>query len=102
MRDNMGISQTGFQYLEKLLIEKGGLKSARYIDSTERLGIFLVYAVTPIGSFYEEVGGTISKKHRNNPSSIPPCPPVLHLEASLHILDQVCHQFYASTFENRI
>jgi hypothetical protein len=45
MRDNMGISQAGFQYLEQLLTQNGGLKSARYIDSTERLGIFL-YAVT--------------------------------------------------------
>ena len=45
MRDNMGISQAGFQYLEQLLIQNGGLKSARYIDSTERLGIFL-YAMT--------------------------------------------------------
>jgi hypothetical protein len=45
MRDNMGISQAGFQYLEQLLTQKGGLKSARYMDSTERLGIFL-YAVT--------------------------------------------------------
>ena len=41
----MGISQAGVQYLEQLLTQKGGLKSARYIDSTERLGIFL-YAVT--------------------------------------------------------
>jgi len=40
-----------------------------------------IFICSDTGSFYEEVGGTISKKRRNNPSSIPPCPPVLHLEA---------------------
>ena len=94
MRDNMGISQTGFQYLKKLLIEKGGLQ--RPIYRFHRTAWDILSICSDIGSFYEEVGGTISKKHRNNPSSIPPCPPVLHLEASLHILDQVCHQLYAS------
>jgi len=44
MKNNLGISQEGFVYLEQLLIEKGGLKSSRFMDSTERLGIFL-YAV---------------------------------------------------------
>jgi uncharacterized protein YhhL (DUF1145 family) len=45
IRDNLSISQTGFQYLEQLLIKKGGLRSSRYIDYTERLKIFL-YTVT--------------------------------------------------------
>jgi DDE superfamily endonuclease len=44
MKNNLGISQEGFVYLEQLLIEKGRLQSSRFMDSTERLGIFL-YAV---------------------------------------------------------
>lgn len=48
MRNNLGISQRGFIYLEQLLIEKGGLQSSRFMDSTERLGIFLYAVVTDL------------------------------------------------------
>jgi hypothetical protein len=63
MRDNMGISQTGFQYLKKLLIEKGGLQRPIYRFHRTAWDILIC---SDTGSFYEEVGGTISKKHRNN------------------------------------
>jgi hypothetical protein len=32
MRDNLGISQAGFQYLEQLLIEKGEPQSNSYLE----------------------------------------------------------------------
>jgi hypothetical protein len=35
IRDNLGISQEGFLYLEDLLIEKAGLQPTRYMTTTE-------------------------------------------------------------------
>src|SRR5882762_10097525 len=50
MKNKPGISQEGFVfvYLEQLLIEKGGLQSSRFMDSTGRLGIFLYAVVTDL------------------------------------------------------
>jgi hypothetical protein len=45
IRDNLGVSQEGFMYLEDLLVRKGGLVPTRYMGTYEQLGIFL-YAVT--------------------------------------------------------
>lgn len=45
IKDNLGISQAGFRYLENLLIRRSKFKDTRYMDTTEQLGIFL-YAVS--------------------------------------------------------
>ena len=45
IRDNLGVSQEGFQYLEQLLKNERTLRSTRNMGTTEQLGIFL-YAVT--------------------------------------------------------
>lgn len=45
IRDNLGVSQEGFIYLEDLLKKKSTLQATKYMGTTEQLGIFL-YAVT--------------------------------------------------------
>jgi DDE superfamily endonuclease len=45
MKDNLGISQVGFRYLENLLVRRANFTDTRYMDTTEQLGIFL-YAVS--------------------------------------------------------
>jgi hypothetical protein len=47
-RDNLGISQEGFKYLEDLLRRKGGLCGTRYMGTTEQLGIYLYAVVTDL------------------------------------------------------
>jgi hypothetical protein len=44
IKDNLGATKEGFQYIEELLIRKGGLCQSRYMTTAEQLGIFL-YAV---------------------------------------------------------
>jgi hypothetical protein len=45
IKDNLGISQAGFRYLENLLIRKSRLKDTRHMDTTEQLGLFLLRSV---------------------------------------------------------
>jgi hypothetical protein len=44
IKDNLGTTQDGFQYIKELLVRKGGLDHTRYMTTAEQLGIFL-YAV---------------------------------------------------------
>lgn len=48
IRDNLGISKSGFYFLEDLLMRKGGLHSTRYMSTTEQLGIYLYAVVTDL------------------------------------------------------
>jgi hypothetical protein len=48
IKDNLGVTQEGFLYLEDLLIRKGSLQSTRYMGTSEQLGIFLYAVVTDL------------------------------------------------------
>jgi hypothetical protein len=48
IKDNLGISREGFRYLEDLLIRKSNLRSSRFMETTEQLGIFLYAVVTDL------------------------------------------------------
>jgi hypothetical protein len=48
MKDNLGLSQEGFLYLENILVRKSNLRDTRYMDTTEQLGIFIYVVVTDL------------------------------------------------------
>jgi hypothetical protein len=48
IKDNLGISQAGFIYLEDLLIRKSCLRNTKNMGTTEQLGIFLYAVVTDL------------------------------------------------------
>jgi hypothetical protein len=86
MRDNLGISQAVFQYLEQLLIEKGGLQNSQYMDSIERLGIFL-YAVTSDLSMRK-----LAERFQRSTETIHrACSLLFDFKIYLYLIHQVCY-----------
>ena len=102
MKDSLGTPVSVFRRLEKELVRLGGLRSRRYVDTTEQLAIFLYQAVTnssvrQAGERFQRSYEVISRYVNQDRFTTKQCSVITY--SSFHtVLDAILSPAFSSTY----